>query len=65
MRTKQQFEKDFPGLSPQRLSTAYHLLEVLGVSEELQSPPGASSCDTEVILEQIINNIDEQGNYRP
>jgi len=65
MRTKQQFEKDFPGLSPQRLSTAYHLLEVLGVSEELQSPPGASSCDTEAILEQIINNIDEQGNYLP
>ena len=65
MRTKQQFEKDFPGLSPQRLSTAYHLLEVLGVSEELQSPPGASSCDTEAILEQILNNIDEQGNYLP
>ena len=63
MRTIQQFKKDFPGLSPQRLSTAYHLLEVVGVSEELQSPPGASSCDTEAILSQIINNIDEQGNY--
>jgi len=38
---------------------------VLGVSEELQSPPGASSCDTEAILEQIISNIDEQGNWLP
>jgi len=37
MRSKQQFEKDFSGLSPQRLSTAYHLLEVVGVSEELEN----------------------------
>ena len=63
MRTIQQFKKDFPDLSPQRLSTAYHLLEVVGVSEELQSPCRQSSCDTEAILEQIINNIDEQGNW--
>ena len=65
MRTIQQFKKDFPDLSPQRLSTAYHLLEVVGVSEELESPSRQSSCDTEAILEQIINNIDEQGNYLP
>lgn len=65
MRTIQQFKKDFPDLSPQRLSTAYHLLEVVGVSEELQSPPRQSSCDTGAILSQIINNIDSQGNYIP
>lgn len=65
MRTIQQFKKDFPDLSPQRLSTAYHLLEVVGVSEELQSPSRQSSCDTGAILSQIINNIDEQGNYIP
>jgi len=66
MRTKQQFEKDFPGLSPQRLSTAYHLLEVLGVSEELERLSRGNSVDSRAILEQIINNIDEQsGNYLP
>jgi len=63
MKSINKFKKDFPNLSPQRLSTAYHLLEVVGVSEELESPSGQSSCDTE--LSQIINNIDEQGNYRP
>jgi hypothetical protein len=65
MRTIQQFKRDFPELSPQRLTTAYHLLEVVGVSEELQSPSRQSSCDTGAILSQIINNIDEQGNYLP
>jgi len=65
MRTISQFNEDFPELSPQRLTTAYHLLEVVGVSEELQSPSRQSSCDTGAILSQIINNIDEQGNYIP
>jgi len=66
MRTIQQFKKDFPDLSPQRLTTAYHLLEVVGVSEELESPSRQSSCDPRAILEQIINNIHEQsGNYLP
>jgi hypothetical protein len=65
MRTIQQFKKDFPGLSPQRLSTAYHLLEVLGVSEELQSPSGGNSVDSRAILEQILSNIQENGNYIP
>ena len=65
MKSINKFKKDFPDLSPQRLSTAYHLLEVVGVSEELESPSRQSSCDTEAILEQIINNIDEQGNYIP
>ena len=66
MRTIQHFKKDFPELSPQRLSTAYHLLEVVGVSEELQSPSRASSCDTGAILKQIIDNIQENGgNYIP
>jgi hypothetical protein len=50
MRTTSQFKKDFPELSPQRLTTAYHLLEVVGVSEELQSPSRQSSCDTGAIL---------------
>ena len=63
MRTISQFKEDFPELSPQRLTTAYHLLEVVGVSEELQSPSRQSSCDTGAILSQIINNIDAQGNY--
>ena len=58
MRTIQQFKEDFPELSPQRLTTAYHLLEVLGVSEELQSPSRA-------ILDQILSNIQENGNYIP
>jgi hypothetical protein len=58
MRTIQQFKKDFPELSPQRLTTAYHLLEVVGVSEELQSPSRA-------ILDQILSNIQENGNYIP
>jgi hypothetical protein len=65
MRTIQQFKQDFPDLSPQRLSTAYHLLEVVGVSEELQSPSRASSCDAGAILEQILSNIQENGNYLP
>jgi hypothetical protein len=43
MRTTSQFKKDFPELSPQRLTTAYHLLEVVGVSEELQSPSRGNS----------------------
>jgi len=38
---------------------------VVGVSEELESPSRQSSCDTEAILEQIISNIDEQGNWLP
>lgn len=58
MRTISQFKEDFPELSPQRLTTAYHLLEVLGVSEELQSPSRA-------ILDQILSNIQENGNYIP
>ena len=65
MRTIQQFKKDFPGLSPQRRTTAYHLLEVVGVSEELESPSRQSSCDTEAILDQILSNIQENGNYIP
>jgi hypothetical protein len=58
MRTISQFTEDFPELSPQRLTTAYHLLEVVGVSEELQSPSRA-------ILDQILGNIQENGNYIP
>lgn len=65
MRTISQFKEDFPELSPQRLTTAYHLLEVVGVSEELQSPSGQSSCDSRAILEQILSNIQENGNYIP
>ena len=66
MRTIEQFKQEFPDLSPQRLSTAYHLLEVVGVSEELQRPSRGNSVDSRAILEQIINNIDEQsGNYLP
>ena len=66
MRTIQQFKKDFPDLSPQRLSTAYHLLEVVGVSEELERLSRGNSVDSRAIIEQIINNIDEQsGNYLP
>ena len=65
MRTIQQFKKDFPELSPQRLTTAYHLLEVLGVSEELQSPSRGNSVDSRAILDQIIGNIQENGNYIP
>jgi hypothetical protein len=65
MRTIQQFKKDFPELSPQRLTTAYHLLEVVGVAAELQSPSRQSSCDTGAILDQIIGNIQENGNYIP
>ena len=65
MRTIQQFKKDFPELSPQRLTTAYHLLEVLGVSEELQSPSRGNSVDSGAIIDQIIGNIQENGNYIP
>jgi len=65
MRTIQQFKEDFPGLSPQRLSTAYHLLEVVGVSEELESPSRGNSVDSRAILEQILSNIQENGNYIP
>ena len=65
MRTIQQFKKDFPELSPQRLTTAYHLLEVVGVSEELQSPYRGNSVDSRAILDQIIGNIQENGNYIP
>ena len=65
MRTIQQFKKDFPELSPQRLTTAYHLLEVVGVSEELQSPSRGNSVDSRAILDQILSNIQENGNYIP
>ena len=65
MRTIQQFKKDFPELSPQRLTTAYHLLEVVGVSEELQSPSRGNSVDSRAILDQILGNIQENGNYIP
>jgi hypothetical protein len=65
MRTISQFKKDFPELSPQRLTTAYHLLEVVGVSEELQSPSRGNSVDSRAILDQIIGNIQENGNYIP
>jgi hypothetical protein len=66
MRTIQKFKKDFPDLSPQRLSTAYHLLEVVGVSEELQSLSRGNSVDSRAILEQILSNIQESGgNYIP
>jgi hypothetical protein len=65
MRTISQFKKDFPELSPQRLTTAYHLLEVVGVSEELQSPSRGNSVDSRAILDQIIGNIQENGNYLP
>ena len=65
MRTISQFKADFPELSPQRLTTAYHLLEVLGVSEELQSPSRGNSVDSRAILDQIIGNIQENGNYIP
>jgi hypothetical protein len=65
MRTIQQFKKDFPELSPQRLTTAYHLLEVVGVSEEPQSPSRGNSVDSRAILDQILGNIQENGNYLP
>ena len=65
MRTISQFKADFPELNPQRLTTAYHLLEVLGVSEELQSPSRGNSVDSRAILDQIIGNIQENGNYIP
>jgi len=65
MRTIQQFKQDFPELSSQGLSTAYHLLEVVGVSEELQSPSRGNSVDSRAILEQILSNIQENGNYLP
>jgi hypothetical protein len=65
MRTISQFKADFPELSPQRLTTAYHLLEVVGVSEELQSPSRGNSVDSRAILDQIIGNIQENGNYLP
>jgi hypothetical protein len=65
MRTISQFTEDFPELSPQRLTTAYHLLEVVGVSEELQSPSRGNSVDSRAILDQIIENIQENGNYIP
>jgi hypothetical protein len=65
MRSKQQFEKDFPNLSPQRLSTAYHLLEVVGVAEELERLSRGNSVDSRAIIEQILSNIQENGNYIP
>jgi len=65
MRTIQQFKKDFPNLSPQRLSTAYHLLEVVGVSEELERLSRGNSVDSRAILEQILSNIQEDGCYLP
>jgi hypothetical protein len=65
MRTIQQFKKDFPNLSPQRLSTAYHLLEVVGVSEELERLSRGNSVDSRAIVEQILSNIQENGNYIP
>ena len=65
MRTISQFKADFPELSPQRLTTAYHLLEVVGVSEELQSPSRGNSVDSRAILDQILGNIQENGNYLP
>ena len=65
MRTIQQFKKDFPDLSPQRLSTAYHLLEVVGVSEELERLSRGNSVDSRAIVEQILSNIQENGNYIP
>jgi hypothetical protein len=65
MRTISQFKADFPELSPQRLTTAYHLLEVVGVSEELQSPSRGNSVDSRAILDQILSNIQENGNYIP
>ena len=65
MRTTQQFKKDFPDLSPQRRTTAYHLLEVVGVSEELERLSRGNSVDSRAILDQILSNIQENGNYIP
>ena len=65
MRTTQQFKKDFPDLSPQRRTTAYHLLEVVGVAEELERLSRGNSVDSRAILDQILSNIQENGNYIP
>jgi len=65
MRTIQQFKKDFPELSPQRRTTAYHLLEVVGVAEELERLSRGNSVDSRAIVEQILSNIQENGNYIP
>ena len=65
MRTIQQFKEDFPELSPQRLTTAYHLLEVVGVAEELERLSRGNSVDSRAILEQILSDIQENGNYIP
>jgi len=65
MRTIQQFKKDFPDLSPQRRTTAYHLLEVVGVAEELERLSRGNSVDSRAIVEQILSNIQENGNYIP
>jgi hypothetical protein len=65
MRTTQQFKKDFPDLSPQRRTTAYHLLEVVGVSEELERLSRGNSVDSRAIVEQILSDIQENGNYIP
>ena len=65
MKTIQQFEKDFPELSPQRRTTAYHLLEVVGVSEELERLSRGNSVDSRAIVEQILSDIQENGNYIP
>jgi hypothetical protein len=65
MRTIQQFKKDFPDLSPQRRTTAYHLIEVVGVAEELERLSRGNSVDSRAIVEQILSNIQENGNYIP
>ena len=65
MRTIQQFKKDFPDLSPQRRTTAYHLLEVVGVAEELERLSRGNSVDSRAIIEQILSDIQENGNYIP
>jgi hypothetical protein len=65
MRTIQQFKKDFPGLSPQRRTTAYHLIEVVGVAEELERLSRGNSVDSRAIVEQILSDIQENGNYIP
>ena len=72
MLTKQAFKAKYPTLNDNRARMAYHLTQVCCPSELEKTPSasnmgdlGASATERDALERDIIDRIDEEGNFRP
>jgi len=65
MKTIDAYRRNYPSLPQNRLRMLYYIQEIVGIKNIRQPTHGAFSADPGMAEKQVLDIIDQDGNYMP